>query len=116
MFGLQSKSSESLSDEIIELLSAHFGEKVGSFSVYNMMDTPHIEFNITFDLYNFFIITFTYDRGRFGCNISQGKYGLSLENSQKSYDKADMNIFLRELEQQVKLRIPDKYLAYYGWD
>ena len=53
---MQSKSSESLSDEIIELLSAHFGEKVGSFSVYNMMDTPHIEFNITFDLYNFFLL------------------------------------------------------------
>ena len=40
---------------------------------------------------------------------------VSLENSQKWFDEADMNIFLKELEQQLKLRIPDKFLDFYGW-
>lgn len=40
---------------------------------------------------------------------------INLDNSQKLYDKADMNIFLKELQQQLELRIPDKFLEYNGW-
>lgn len=112
---MHNKSSDTLSDEIIEYLSDYFKEKLGSFSVYNLKDEPYKTFNITFDAYNYFIITFSYNRGSIGCSISQGKYGLNLETSQKWYDQVDMDIFLKELEQQIELRIPDKFLEFHGW-
>lgn len=115
MYSLQSKNSDNLSDEIIDKLSNYFGDRIGAFSVYNMIDEPHIAFNINFELYHYFIINFSYDRGSIGCSVPQGKYGIDLKNSQEWYDRADMDIFLQELEQQIELRIPDKFLEYNGW-
>ncbi|MEI3604985.1 hypothetical protein SPD48_04725 [Pseudogracilibacillus sp. SE30717A] len=112
---MQNKNSDTISDEIIQKLSNYFNNKIGTYSVYNMMDEPYIAFNIIFDLYNYYIINFSYDRGSIGCSIIQGKYGIDLENSQQWYDTADMDVFLQELEQQIELRIPDKFLEFHGW-
>ena len=55
------------------------------------------------------------DRSRFGCCISAGEYGLSLENSQKWWDTADFDVFFDDLERELELRIPDKFLKAKGW-
>jgi|SRR5690625_148592 len=112
---MQLNEAEQLARNITKGLREYFGNKVDNFSIFNVMDKPHIEFTIEFEAYNFFILYLNYDRGRFGCAIKYGNSGISLENSQKWYDKADMNIFFQELEQQLVLRIPDKFLEYYGW-
>jgi hypothetical protein len=44
-----------------------------------------------------------------------GNRYVPLENSQNWYDEADMEIFLKELKEQIELRIPDKFLKFYGW-
>lgn len=108
-------SAEEIAKEIIKDLKSHFGNKIKTFSVYNLTDTPYKMFNISFDAYNYFYIDLSYSRGSIGCSIPSGKYGIELENSQKWYDKADMNLFCKELEQQIELRIPDKFLEFYGW-
>lgn len=115
MFGLQNNSSEMLIEEITEKLDMYFNDKISSYTILEYTDTPYKMFRIRFSIYNYFNIMLNYDRGRFGCSIIQGEVGISLENSQKWYDKADMNIFLEELEQQIELRIPNKFLEYYGW-
>ena len=66
-------------------------------------------------MYKYFYVVLNYDRGSFGCGIPSGNLCVSLDNSQQWYDEADMNIFLKELEQQIELRIPDKFLEFYGW-
>ena len=96
-------------------LREYFGDRVDNFSIYNLTDTPQEMFSIDFQAYKYFIVTLGYDRGRLGCAINYGKSNVSLENSQKWFDEADMNIFLKELEQQLELRIPDKFLDFYGW-
>ncbi|MBM7542023.1 hypothetical protein [Amphibacillus cookii] len=40
---------------------------------------------------------------------------IELKNSQEWYDKADMDVFCQELQEQLELRIPDKFLGHYGW-
>ena len=74
-----------------------------------------MEFSMSFVAYNYYVIYLNYDRGCFGCCIATGDMGIGLENSQEWYEKADMNIFCRELEQQIELRIPDKFLIANGW-
>ncbi|CBW86066.1 Hypothetical CDS [Listeria ivanovii subsp. ivanovii PAM 55] len=72
-------------------------------------------FNMQFKMYDYFFIALNYDRGSFGCAIINGDLVISLPNSQKWYDNADMNIFCKELQMQLELRIPDKFLEYNGW-
>ena len=112
---MQNKGYEEIIKEVKFGFKEHFGEKISSFSVFGQTDTPYTMFNMQFTLYNFFNISFNYDRGAFGCSIINGELGIGLKNSQKWYDKADMDVFFKELEQQIELRIPDKFLEYYGW-
>ncbi|MDG5471458.1 hypothetical protein P6709_06840 [Jeotgalibacillus sp. ET6] len=113
---MQSNSkAKEIAKTIVEKLKESFDGKAGTFSVYNLTDEPYCMFNITFDAYDYFFVTFSYNRGSIGCSITQGKYGLVLKNSQKWYDSADMDVFCEELKMQLELRIPDKFLEYNGW-
>lgn len=53
--------------------------------------------------------------GRMGYNICFGNRIIELENSQKMVDEADFNILFAELQKELELRIPDKYLKANGW-
>lgn len=116
MFGLQkNKGYKMISEELMNALDDYFGDRLDCFVVSNQMDTPHTEFRIEFEMYKFFNVVLEYDRGCFGCSIQSGEVLIGLENSQEWYDTADMKKFLKELEFQLELRIPDKFLKYHGW-
>ncbi|WP_255387549.1 hypothetical protein [Listeria sp. ILCC792] len=66
-------------------------------------------------MYNYFYIALNFDRGSFGCAIINGELGIGLENSQKWYDKADLTVFCKELQEDLESRIPDKFLQRKGW-
>jgi len=115
MLGLQNNSYEVIKDEIKKALKEHFKDKIGTFSIFGQTDTPYTMFSMQFTMYKYFNVILNYDRGSFGCSIINGDVGISLNNSQKWYDTADMNVFLQDLQQQIELRIPDKFLEYHGW-
>lgn len=115
MFGLQNKGYETIKNEMKKALKAHFKDQIGSFTIFEQTDTPYTMFSMQFQMYKYFNVILNYDRGAFGCAIVAGDEGIGLDNSQQWYDKADMNIFLKELQQQLELRIPDKFLEYNGW-
>ena len=114
-YGLQSKISDDLIDELIDLLDSYFNDRIDDFVVLEKTDLPYTMFSIRFNMYKYYNVILNYDRGAFGCAIINGDLGIDLENSQEWYDKADMNIFCQELEKQLELRIPDKFLEHYGW-
>lgn len=116
MYGMELNKAEILASKVSDELKERLGDRISSaFSFYRIQDDPWIEFSIEFSVYNFFNIIFNYDRGSFGCSIVNGNLGISLPNSQKWYDKADMDIFCKELQEQLELRIPDKFLEHNGW-
>ena len=115
MFGLQSNTSKKFSKILINTLSSYFQKRIDDFVVSEITDTPYMMFRIEFVMYKYFNVMLNYDRGRFGCSIMNGNRYLPLENSQNWYDEADMEIFLKELKEQIELRIPDKFLKFYGW-
>ena len=92
------------------------GDKVDNFCIFNVDDdVNHRAFSIDFEAYNYFAIRLNYDQGRFGCNIISGERMIGLNNSQKWWDKANFDIFFVELQKELELRIPDKYLRAHGW-
>ncbi len=96
-------------------LKEYFGKRIRNIAIWGQRNEPLVEFHMEFTLYNFYNIILNYERGRFGCAIIfSEKYGISLPNSQKWYEKADLSIFVKEMDEQIRLRIPDKYLEQYG--
>ena len=92
------------------------GDKVDNFCIFNVNDdVNHREFSIDFEAYNYFAIRLNYDQGRFGCNIISGERMIALNNSQGWWDEADFDAFLIELQKELELRIPAKYLQAHGW-
>ena len=112
---MQNKDYKIIVNEIEEIMKNYFQEKIGSFALSRQRNEPYVEFSLEFNIYNFYHIFLNYDRGCFGCAISYGGKGIPLKNSQKWYEEADLNIFVAELDKEIRLRIPNKFLEYYGW-
>ena len=92
------------------------GDKVDKFCIFNVNDdVNHRAFSIDFEAYNYFVIRLNYDQGRFGCNIISGDRMIALNNSQEWWDEADFDVFFKELQKELELRIPDEYLRAHGW-
>ena len=92
------------------------GDKVDKFCIFNVNDdVNHRAFSIDFEAYNYFVIRLNYDQGRFGCNIISGERMIALNNSQGWWDEADFDVFFIELQKELELRIPAKYLRAHGW-
>ena len=98
------------------IVEEKMGDKVDNFCIFNVNDdVNHRAFSIDFEAYNYFAIRLNYDQGRFGCNIISGERMIALNNSQGWWDEADFDVFLIELQKELELRIPAKYLQAHGW-
>jgi hypothetical protein len=115
--GLQLNETQKMASDFIDQMISKFGEKMKNFIIQDVTDNPnHRAFSITFEMYNYFNVILNYGRGHFGCAIINGDHhGVSLKNSQEWWDEADFNIFFKELEKEIELRIPEKYLKANGW-
>ncbi|WP_239256414.1 hypothetical protein [Listeria ilorinensis] len=100
---------------VIDNFEQHFGKKFDGYVIFNLTDTPYTMFSIRFTAYSYFNVLFNYDRGSFGCCIETGNYGIDLESSQQWFDKADFKKYCRDIQQEIEIRIPDKFLRYKGW-
>lgn len=94
-------------------LKVTFKKKVDNITICESTDVPHTMVSIEFEAYKYFNVRLNYDRGRFGCAIINGKYGIRLESSEKWIEKADINKFFSDIKKELELRIPDKYLNKY---
>ena len=116
VFGVKNKSVQQIYKDIITVLRDYFNDRIEGYSIYDITDDPYQMFTISFILYNYYNLAFKYERGKIGFVILDNHDGISLKNSQTWLDKADLNVLCKELDEMVRLRIPDKYLAYYNWE
>lgn len=114
---MQLNETEEMASKLSKMIRGEFGNRIGSSEIFNVFDDEsHRTFSVRFHAYNYFIIVFNYDKGRIGCSIQYGeKNYISLENSQQWYEDTNFEIFLKELQEQIELRIPDKFLIAKGW-
>ncbi len=113
---MQLSKTEKMAVEFSDKVREKFGERVADFCILDVIDDDnHRAFSVEFIAYNYFPIRMNYEKGRFGCCIFFGNQSIGLANSQKWWDEADINIFLRELKEELEIRIPDKFLKSRGW-
>ena len=113
---MQNKSVDEMSDYIIDKMCAYFSNRIKDFIIKDINeDMNHKSFSVEFNAYDYFAIIFNYDMGRIGYSICYGKRTIPLDNSQKWWDEADFTTLFQELQSELELRIPDKYLSAHGW-
>lgn len=109
-FVVQSKEVENF---IIENLIEYFKDKVADFTVKESADIPYLQLKIECSFYNFYVIRFLVEKGTLFISISQSKYQFDL---MKLTFKSELFYkVLEDLESELQLRIPDKYLSAKGW-
>lgn len=97
-----------------ESLQKHFESRLGTFGASEIREIDHPWLVCTFSLYEYWILTFTFDRGLFGFDIRHGDYPTSILNSREErWSLDELGDVVRELDLRVRLRIPDKYLEWY---
>lgn len=102
----------SLSDRI----EKYFGEKATDFVIDNCNDNLNWpEFSIRFKAYNYFHLRLNYEKGLIGCCIIDGDYGLTIPTDQEWEDNFDYDKFFSDIQTELELRIPDKFLKANGW-
>ena len=72
-------------------------------------------FDMTFVIYNYFVITMKYDRGLIQFIIKQPEDMYIPLTDVAFYSDENLEESLRKLCEEAELRIPDKYLVKYGW-
>ena len=111
----ESNETNKMAGKFCNMIKKRFESRIDGLVILDVIDDPNWRsFSIKFEAYNYFIIRLNYDRGRFGCCIDFGEYGIGLDNSQKWWDTADFDIFFDDLERELELRIPDKFLEAKG--
>lgn len=113
---MQLNDTHKMAIKFNEMIRGKFKDKVDNFCILDVIDNAnHRAFSVEFEAYSYFPIRMNYDKGRFGCCIVFGNKGIVLENSQKWWEEADFDAFLNGLQQEIELRIPDKFLEAKGW-
>ena len=115
-FGMLTNTAKDMACYLIKSLIDFFGDKMSGYSIFDVNeDVNNKSFRVKFLAYNYFPVSFVYDKGGIGFSICYGTYFIPLKNSQQWWDQADINILLTELEKDLILRIPDKFLKAHGW-
>ena len=92
-------------------------EKIKDIGIGKVTETDDGEmiFDMTFVIYNYFVITMKYDRGLIQFIIKQPEDMYIPLTDVAFYSDENLEESLRKLCEEAELRIPDKYLAKYGW-
>ena len=112
---MQRSNSSEIAREIINSAKTVLDEKISNIRLYNLTEEPYKMFSIKCVVYDYFVLVFNYDRGHFGCNIACGDDAIPLQNDIEWDDHCDFMLFWANIDKQIRLRIPDKFLIEKGW-
>ncbi len=115
VFGIRKNKANEIAKEIIRSAKSVFNEKITNISLFEVTDEPYSMFSIKFVAYEYFVVRCNYDRGHFGCNIVSGEDAISIQCKIEWDDHCDYKLFWNEINEQIRLRIPDKFLSANNW-
>ena len=114
--GMELNDTQKMAIQFNKMARKKLGKKVDGFCILDIYDNEdNRSFSVEFIAYDYFSVRLNYDRGRFSCSIMYGKNSIELTNSQKWWDEANFDLFFEELQVELELRIPDKFLKNRGW-
>jgi len=105
--------SDDLEDFLIEKLDEHFKDAVKDYVVKESTDNPFLQLTIEMTLYNYFVVRVAIEKNTMFFSIVQS--GFQLQLLKVPLSDSELRVAPAALDQEVRLRIPDKYLQAKGW-
>ncbi|MEJ2046169.1 MAG: hypothetical protein P8X89_23175 [Reinekea sp.] len=106
--------NEDLEGMLINKFDQYFQKIAKDYVVKSSTNTPFLEMTIEMTLYNYCIVRVSVEKSTIFFSIVQSGFLLQLFKTSLSED--DLDAALLTLANEVKLRIPDKYLQAKGWE
>ena len=107
-----------LADEFFDIVKRVFKDKIDVIVFDNIVDEPnHQTFKLDFKAYDYFTIEFDYENDLCEFFIVLTKEAkISLTKEPAIYSQiSDWDSYLRGVMDEIKIRIPDKFLKAKGW-
>ncbi|QOV28875.1 hypothetical protein INT50_09340 [Vibrio diabolicus] len=98
---------------LVTQISDYWGNAADDFCTSESTNIPFQRFVLEFSLYRYSVIRITFERNSlFFSEVSKG-ISFSILSRKVSYQ--DLFDTFAEIDEEVRLRIPDKYLVAKGW-
>lgn len=110
---MQSNTPENISGQLIKMLSGFFTDAADDFMVSEATDYPKRLVQIDFSVYEFFSARLTLESQSIWFAISGGGRLFRVTKGIVPLDNFDEEV--KKFDENVRLRIPDKYLAAELW-
>ena len=113
---MQLSDVRSIADTVITSMRSTFGGAVDNINLFDVCEVSgHNAFSIAFTLYDYYCMRFNYEKGRFGACIVFGNYAITIPSSYKWINQvAHLDLYWTEVNEEIRLRIPDAYLGQNG--
>ena len=105
--------SNDLENALIERLDKYFQNTAKDYVIKESSDIPHLILTIEMTIYNFFVVRVSIERNTVFSSIVQSGFLLPLLKN--SLSDSDLDQMPEQLDKEIRLRIPDKYLKAKGW-
>ena len=105
--------SVDIEDALIKEMESYFETSAKDYVVKKSTDIPFLQLTLEITLYNYVVIRATIEKETMFFSINQSGYQLPIMNCPLSVTSLSNTIY--QLDQEVRLRIPDKYLNAKGF-
>lgn len=98
---------------LIESIDEQFKNAAKDYVIKESTDTPFLQVVLEMTLYNYFVVRASVEKNTIFFSILQSGFQFSLLDAPLS--DGTLKYVLSNLSDEVKLRIPEKYLKAKGW-
>ena len=111
------QNKKSIAFELYNKILSYFNNRIDEdgYSLKTKDDQTDDVFKLMVRVYNTFYLNFYYDQKNIYCSIDNGYHEIKLPLSSYTYEENTFDSFLIEVQKELELRIPDKFLKDRGW-
>ena len=111
------KNAEAMADEVVDSLAKIMGKAATAFRTKDLCDDDGRKaFTVEFLAYVYYWVGINYEVGIVIPYVIFGNRIIKLKNLEGWWEKMTLDSWVKDLESEIRLRIPDKYLAEKGWE
>lgn len=110
---MKDKSPEDIAGQLIKMLRGFFIDAADNFTTNEATDYPRLLIQVDFSVYEYFASQLTLESKSIWFSISGG--GMLLRVTKGIVALDDFYQEVKKIDENIRLRIPDKYLAAEPW-
>jgi hypothetical protein len=110
---MDNRNIEEITESYITEFNEFWGDKVSDFVSSDSTDVPYKMLNLEFTLYNYSLVRLTLERNTVW--LSDVSKGICLKLLGNSIPSNGVGRHLPQIDNEIRLRIPDKYLEAKRW-